>query len=309
MHYNKYSTFLKTRYGEKVYKLPIKLDVSCPNRDGTLGVGGCAYCGANGAGHETLSEKLTVGEQLATNREYIGRRYGAKKFLAYFQEYTSTHMALQEFSKHLAQCQAVDGVVGVVVSTRPDCLADDYLQLLADYRNRTGQDIYIELGLQTANWRTLAAVNRGHGLAEFIDAVRRCKKTDFEVCAHIIPNLPGDTIADTIETARILSALQVEQVKLHALYIARGSIFEQQYLDGQLEVGSKADYIERVIAFLRNLDAGIVVQRLIGRAPECDSLFANRNESWWKIHEEIERIMHERGAQQGDVATFCRIFK
>ena len=151
MRYNKYSSFLKNRYGEKVYKLPLKLDVSCPNRDGTLGVGGCAYCGTNGAGHETLSEKLTVAEQLATNREYIGKRYGAKKFLAYFQEYTSTHLAVSEFYGHLVQCQAIDGVVGVVISTRPDCLAEDYLQLLADYRMLTGLDIYIEMGLQTAN--------------------------------------------------------------------------------------------------------------------------------------------------------------
>jgi len=161
--------------------------------------------------------------------------------------------------------------------------------------------VYIELGLQTANWRTLAAVNRGHGLAEFIDAVVRCHRQNFEVCAHIIPNLPGDTIADTIETARILTALQVEQVKLHALYIARGSAFEQQYINEQLVVGSKADYIERVIAFLQNLDAGIVVQRLIGRVPESDSVFANWNESWWKIHEEIETTMRSRGVKQGEL--------
>ena len=302
MRYNKYSSFLKNRYGEKVYKLPIKLEVSCPNRDGTISSGGCGYCGASGAGHETLSGQLTVAEQLTVNREYIGKRYGAKKFLAYFQEYTSTHMAVEDFKKHLVQCQQIKDIVGVVVSTRPDCLAADYLKILQDYRTRTGQDIYIELGLQTANWRTLTVVNRGHGLAEFIDAVLRCHQQNYEVCAHVIPNLPGDSLADTIETARILSALQVEQVKLHALYIARGSAFEQQYLAGQLVVGSKADYIERVLAFLRNLDAGIVVQRLIGRAPESDSLFANWNESWWKIHEEIERTMHERGLEQGDAA-------
>ncbi|MFA6075022.1 MAG: TIGR01212 family radical SAM protein [Negativicutes bacterium] len=300
MLYNKYSDFLKKRYGEKVYKLPVKLAVSCPNRDGTIATGGCAYCGVNGAGHETLSEKLTVTEQLETNRDYIGRRYGTKKFLAYFQEFTSTHMPVGEFAAHLRQCHDVKDVIGVIISTRPDCLADDYLKLLQKYRLTTGMDIYVELGLQTANWHTLKAVNRGHGLAEFIDALRRCKLAGIEVCAHIIPNLPGDNIEDTTETARILSALQVEQVKLHALYIARGSTFEQPYLAGQLVVESKADYIERAIAFLRNLDEKIIVQRLIGRAPESDAVFANWNESWWVIHDEIEQMMRKRGVKQGD---------
>lgn len=306
MLYNKYSDFLKQRYGEKVYKLPLKLAVSCPNRDGTIATGGCAYCGSGGAGHETLSEKLSVAQQLTANRDYIGRRYGAQKFLAYFQEYTSTHMPVREFALLLAQCREVAGVVGVVISTRPDCLSDDYLVLLQDYRTSSGMDIYIELGLQTANWRTLASVNRGHGLAEFIDATRRCKAAAIEVCAHIIPNLPGDSLQDTIETARILSALQVEQVKVHALYIARGSLFEVMYNNGELVPGSKADYIERVIAFLRNLDSKIIVQRLIGRVPERDSVFANWGESWWVIHEQIEQTMRERGVSQSDAYKTVR---
>ena len=304
MLYNKYSHFLVQRYGEKVYKLPLALPVSCPNRDGTIAVGGCAFCGASGAAHETLSSKISVTQQLRRNAEYIGSRYNARKFLAYFQEFTSTHMLPGVFAEHLEQCRAISGVVGVVISTRPDCLARSYVELLKEFRLASGLDIYVELGLQSANWQTLHAINRGHGLAEFVDCVLRLKAAKIETCAHVVPNLPGDTMLDVTETARIISALGVEQVKMHALYIARGSQYAKKYLAGELTLGSKDEYIARVLEFLVNLTEDIVVQRLIGRAPEQDTLFANWGESWWAIHERIEQRMTQLGMRQGSACIF-----
>lgn len=296
--YNEYSKYLKNKYGEKVYKLPINLPVTCPNRDGSLGVGGCTYCSEIGAGFEMLENTLSVREQLNKNMEYIRKKYKASKFIAYFQNYTNTYLQLERFKEYMNQA-VMDDIVEISISTRPDCIGDEYLEFLNDFRKKTNINISIELGLQTVNYHTLKKINRGHGLAEFIDAVLRIKKYNFEVCAHIILNLPYDNMDDVIETARILSALKLEQVKLHSLYIMENTVMGDLYKSGEVDVFSKDDYVERVIRFLENLDKNIVVQRLIGRAPKENSLFVNWGISWWKIKEEIEGKMVKRETFQG----------
>lgn len=296
--YNEYSKYLKNKYGEKVYKLPVNLPVTCPNRDGSLGVGGCTYCSEIGAGFEMLENTLSVREQLNKNMEYIRKKYKASKFIAYFQNYTNTYLQLERFKEYMNQA-VMDDIVEISISTRPDCIGDEYLEFLNDFRKKTNINISIELGLQTVNYHTLKKINRGHGLAEFIDAVLRIKKYNFEVCAHIILNLPYDNMDDVIETARILSALKLEQVKLHSLYIMENTVMGDLYKSGEIDVFSKDDYVERVIRFLENLDKNIVVQRLIGRAPKENSLFVNWGISWWKIKEEIEGKMVKRETFQG----------
>lgn len=303
MLYYSYSDYLKQRYGEKVYKLPVNLPVSCPNRDGNLGVGGCIFCGAQGAGFEDLSNTLSVKEQLQKNKLYIGQRYKAKKFIAYFQNFTNTYLPLAVMEKYLAEITDPD-IVEVAVSTRPDCISDEYLDCFAQYRREQNKLISIELGLQTVNYHTLDKINRGHGLAEFIDAVLRLKKYDFISCVHLILDLPWDDRRDVAEMARIISALQIEQVKLHSLYVVKGSALARQYLAGNLTLLSKEEYIDRVVLFLENLAPEIVVQRLIGRAPAENTLTANWNTSWWKIKEEIEAKMRSNHTYQGKYCNY-----
>lgn len=296
--YNEYSKYLKNKYGEKVYKLPINLPVTCPNRDGRLGVGGCSFCAEVGTGFESLDNTISVKEQLETNMEYIRKRYKAQKFIAYFQNYTSTYTDLEIFKTYMEQT-AIDNIVEVSISTRPDCIGDDYLKYLDDFRKRTNINISIELGLQTVNYHTLKKINRGHTLAEFIDAVLRIKPYNFEVCTHLILNLPYDDMDDVIETAKVMTALKIEQVKLHSLYIMQNTVMGNLYERGEIKPFSKEDYVERVITFLEYLDESIVIQRIIGRAPKEDSLFVNWNESWWKIRDEIIAEMKRRETYQG----------
>jgi radical SAM protein (TIGR01212 family) len=296
--YNEYSKYLLKKYGEKVYKLPVNLPVTCPNRDGSLGVGGCTYCSEVGAGFEMLENTLSVKEQLSRNMEYIKKKYKATKFIAYFQNYTNTYLKLEKFKEYINQA-AIGDIVEIAISTRPDCIADEYLEFLNEFSNRTKINISIELGLQTVNYHTLKKINRGHGLAEFIDAILRIKKYNFETCAHVILNLPYDNMDDVIETAKILSALKIDQVKLHSLYIMENTVMGELYKAGAISPLSKDDYVERVISFLENLDENIVVQRLIGRAPKENSLFVNWGMSWWKIKEEIEEEMGKRESFQG----------
>ena len=296
--YNTYSKYLKEKYGQKVYKLPISLPLTCPNRDGSIGTGGCIFCGEEGGSFENLPNTLSVRAQIEKNKAYISSRYNAKKFIPYFQSFTNTYLPLEDFKANIQE-SIVEDVVGISVSTRPDCIGDEYLEYLSHIQNKYNLDITVELGLQTVNYHSLKKINRGHTLAEFIDAVLRCQKYNIRTCAHLILNLPWDNMVDVIENAKVLNALRIDEVKLHALYIVDGTILGEMYKNGEVELISKEEYQERVIKFLEYLDEDVVVQRIIGRAPEENSLFVNWNESWWKIRDEIVEEMEKRNTKQG----------
>lgn len=301
--YRAISAFLKEKYGEKVYKLPVALPLTCPNRDGSAGVGGCVFCGEIGAGYENLPASMTVQEQLEKNIAHIAPKYKAYKYIPYYQNFSNTYLEPDRFRAYM-ESGCIDSTVGLAIATRPDCINDTYLEILQDIKEKYGVDIYLEYGLQSVNYHTLEKINRGHGMAEFIDAVLRTKRYGFSVCAHMIVNLPWDTMTDTIEGARILTALGVDQVKLHALYIVKNTLMAKWYEAKQFDLISADEYIERVIAFLRHLDKDIVLQRLVGRAPEENTLFTNWSMGWWRIQEEIERRMEERDVRQGDLCNY-----
>ncbi|HPV84813.1 MAG TPA: TIGR01212 family radical SAM protein [Sedimentibacter sp.] len=300
--YNKYSDYLKLKYGEKVYKLPVNIPCTCPNRDGAIGYGGCTFCADVGTGFEMLDNSLSVKEQLNKNMDYISKKYKSGKFIAYFQNYTNTYMDIERFKNYINDA-IMDNIVEIAISTRPDCISDEILEFLNEIKKQN-VNITIELGLQTVNYHTLKNINRGHTLAEFIDAVLRIKRYNFEICTHIILNLPGDTILDTVETAKILSVLKINQVKIHSLYIMENTEMGRAYKNNEITLISKDEYVERVIVFLEHLDVDITVQRLIGRAPEKDSLFVNWGMSWWKINDDILYKMKSENRYQGSKNKF-----
>lgn len=297
--YNKYSEFLVKKYGQKVYKLPINIDVTCPNRDGTVGCGGCIFCGEEGAGFENLSSSFSVVDQIIKNMEYIKKRYKASKFIAYFQNYTNTYMPLDLFEKLLNEAATLQDIVEIAISTRPDSISIEYLEVAKKIAETYNVQISFELGLQTVNYHSLDKINRGHTLAEFIDAVINIHRYGFEICTHLILNLPWDTMDDVIETAKIISALKIEQIKLHALYIVKNTAMADLYQNKQIDIIGVDEYKNRVIEFLEYLSPDIVIQRLIGRAPEENTLFVNWNMSWWKIRDEIEDKMLSEHIYQG----------
>ena len=174
------------------------------------------------------------------------------------------------------------------------------LDIMRDIRAMTGIQMNVELGLQTANYHTLQMIDRGHGLAEFIDAVLRIKSyTAISICTHVILNLPGDTAADAKETARILTALGVDIVKLHSLYIARNTRLCDWYENGKITVCSKEEYFERVITFLEQIPETVAVERMFSRIPEKDAVFCNWGCSWWRLRDELLQKMEEEGRYQG----------
>lgn len=301
--YRMVSKYYKETYGEKVYKLPVALPLTCPNRDGSAGVGGCIFCGEIGAGYENRPAWMTVRMQLEENIAHIGPKYKAKKFIPYYQNFSNTYLNLDDFKSYIEQ-GCIDEAVGIAIATRPDCIADEYLEILTDIRDRFHKDIYIELGLQTVNYDTLEKINRGHDLAQFIDAVLRIKRYGFNITTHMIVNLPWDTMKDTIEGARILSALGVDQVKLHALYIVKNTLMAKWYQEGQFTLISAEEYADRVVNFVRHLHPDIVLQRLVGRAPEDNTLFTNWSMGWWRVQDLIDDKLDELDAHQGDLCDY-----
>lgn len=297
--YKEYSTYLKEKYGEKVYKLPISLKESnCPNRDGNLSSGGCSYCGDKGVGFENLSAELSVKQQLLKNKEYISKKYKAKKFIAYFQSYSNTYLPIDLFEKYMREA-IIEDIVDVSISTRPDCINHEYLKVLNSIKKEYNINITIELGLQTANYKTLQKINRGHTLAQYIQACNIIKEYEFDICTHVILNFPWDTKEDVIETAKIISVLKNNFVKLHALYIEKDTKLAYEYQKGEFLMLPLEDYIEKVILFLEYLSPDIAIQRIIGRAPEDVTLFSNWGTSWWKIKDMIEDKMKIENRYQG----------
>lgn len=301
--YNVYSTYLKERYGEKVYKLPISIPDTCPNRDGTLGTRGCAFCGSIGAGYENLPADMTIQRQIEANIAHIQPKYKANKFIAYFQNFTNTYIRPDVFRQYLIEACRPD-IVGIAVATRPDCVNTTYFDIMAEIKETYGVDILVEFGLQTVNYKTLQKINRGHTLAEYIDAMMMIQAYPFRNCTHVILDLPWDTMEDIVETAKIISALPTHEIKLHALYIIKNTVMADWYKAGEIQLVSAEEYVDRVVTFLEYTRPDIVFQRLIGRAPKEATEFANWGMGWWKIRDMIDAELTRRDTRQGAKCTY-----
>lgn len=295
--YYPFSEAMREKYGQKLYKIPLHLPVTCPGRM-PGGLGPCSYCSPMGTGYEMLDAKINLNEQLSRNIQYISRKYNVTLFGAYFQNYTNTFLPASQLQEALMQIQRED-VKEIFLSTRPDCLGKDTARLLGEVSQRLQKEITIELGLQSCNWKTLERINRGHSLAEFIDSVLTAKSFGLNVVAHVILDLPWDEPGDVIECSKILSALGVDGVKLHSLYIPKGCEMEPQLAEGKLTLLTQEEYVERAVEFLCWLSPDCVIHRLVGRIPKEYSVVANFHTSWWVIKEQIERTLEQRNLYQG----------
>ena len=298
--YYKYSDFLVNKYGAKTYKLTVNLPVTCPNRNGTKGKGGCSFCSPVGAGFECEPNHIPVAEQIAISKEKILKRHKAEKFIAYFQNFSNTYLPLEQFKAYVDAAAETD-VCEIAVSTRPDVIPDSHILYLKELSERTGKNITVELGLQTSNDETLLRINRGHSVADYIEAAQRLKRLfpKAELCSHVILNLPGDDMDDTIRTAKLMNRVSSDHVKLHALYLVEGTRMAEEYRRGEFEIIPVDEYIERVICFLEHLSPDTAIQRLIGRAPQEGSVFMNWNMSWHRIINDIEKKMADEKRFQG----------
>ncbi len=302
--YRKLSEYFKEKYGTRVQRIPIFAGFSCPNRDGTKGKGGCIYCDPLGGGFSTFCN-LSIREQVLKWMEIYKKKYKKVKFLPYFQAFTNTYAPVKTLREKYQQALVSDEIVGLDISTRPDVLPEGVLDLLEAFKKKV--DVYLDIGLQTANYKTLKILNRGHTLAEFVDGVSRAKRRGFEITVHVILNLPWDDMEDVIETAKILSALKVNGVKLHSLYVVKGTKLAQMYEKGEVSIGSLNDYVERAVTFLEHLNPSIVIHRLASDPPREGTLFGNWGLTKNEIVRLIEKRLEEKDTWQGKKFDYLNV--
>jgi radical SAM protein (TIGR01212 family) len=261
--YRDFNTYLREMFGERVQRISLDAGLNCPNRDGTISKLGCIYCDRLGSGTGAMIDRgESIEEQVAKGRIMAEKRYGARKFIAYFQSFSNTYGPLPKLKKLYDAALSQPDVVGLFVATRPDCIDSDILEVLSTYQK--DHLVWMEYGLQSAHDSTLLAINRGHDVACFERAVHMASGYGLDVCAHVILGLPGETRPMVLGTARYLASLPVKGVKLHLLYVVRRTRLTELYGRGEFRCLERDEYIELVIDFLELLRPDMIIQRLTG---------------------------------------------
>jgi uncharacterized protein len=291
--YTSLSSWLKETFGEPVRKISIDAGLSCPNRDGTFGHGGCLYCNPRGSGTGAMARRVPVARQVDEAIGFLSKRYRCRKFIAYFQSFTNTHAPLDRLREIYSDALRRPEIVGISVGTRPDCVPGAVLDLIREVaENRL---VWLELGLQSVHEQTLRLINRGHGPDAFFDACERSRVRGLKVVAHLILGLPGETVADMVHTARCVADAGVHGVKLHPLYVIRGTELEKLVHAGTYEPLSETDAQEATLAVLRALPRRIVIHRLTSD-PHPEELLAP---TWMldrsRVRSGLEQAMERTG--------------
>lgn len=294
-HISMLSTHLKEKWGSRVHKVSVNAAFTCPNRDGTKGIGGCTFCN-NSSFSPNSTTLASVRDQILAGQAVIRRRTHATRFMAYFQSYTNTYADLETLRALYHQALSVEHVIGLSVGTRPDCVPDAVLDLLAGIRDQ-GKEVWLELGLQSAFDESLIRVNRGHGFAEYEDAAKRAQKRGLQICTHFIVGLPGECPSHSLDSLDRVLALGTQGVKIHPLHVVKGTQLARQWKQGAYEPISEDQYIETVVAMLRRLPKSVLVHRLTGTASTDLLLAPEWCSKKWRILNAIgEAMQHSQTA-------------
>lgn len=296
--YNTFSAELRRIFDCRVQRISVDAGFTCPNRDGSVGIGGCIFCGGNGSGAKGIVPGISVSEQLEHGKGMMVRKYGARKFLAYFQAYSNTYAPVEELRQLYDEALSVPDVVGLIIGTRPDCLPPDVLDLLAEYSRKTY--LLLELGLQSSTDRTLSAINRGHDTACFAEAAGPCRERGISVCAHLIFGLPGETKEEMLNTAELLNRLGIGGVKLHHLHVMKGTRLEEMYRQGGITLMDRDEYVGLVCDFLERLDPRVLVMRLVGDGG-LNLVAPKWGTAKFAILNAIDHELERRGTRQGSL--------
>lgn len=299
--FNAYSNRLKEAFGQRVQKLSVDAGFTCPNRDGFRGKGGCTYCNNNAFNPSYCKAEKSIRTQLEEGIAFHKKRYNrASSYFAYFQAYSNTYAPLDILEERYSEALGVEGVQGLVIGTRPDCVPDEVLDLLSSIKKEAY--VSLELGLESCYDRTLLRINRGHDWHESVDAIKRAASKDLPPAVHLILGLPGESLDEMVNESAILSELPIRSLKLHQLQIIRGTAMEKEFRQnpGDFRIFELEDYIDLVISFLERLDPRIALERLAGEAPP-----QYLHERKWggirydQVLSRIEKEMEHRNSWQG----------
>lgn len=295
--YYTWNRYLRDEFGCKVYKVALDAGFDCPNRDGTVAFGGCTFCSAAGSGDFAGDRVDPIPVQFKEIKERMQHKWKDGKTMAYFQAFTNTHAPLPVIKEKFEAALACEGVMGLSIATRPDCLPDDVVEYLAELNERTY--LWVELGLQTVHERTALLINRAHDYATYIEGVEKLRKHGIRVCTHIINGLPLEDYDMMMETAREVSKLDVQAIKIHLLHLLKGTPLVKQYEKGMLELMDKDVYINLVANQLEILPPHMVVQRITGDGPIDLMIGPMWSVNKWEVLNGIDAELERRGSWQG----------
>ena len=303
-HYYSLNRYLRERFGEKIYKLALDGGMSCPNRDGTLGSGGCIFCSAGGSGDFAQGRCATVAEQIARAKGRIRSKTGAEQFIAYFQSYTNTYAPVAYLETLFTEAISEPSVAALSIGTRPDCLPDEVVQLLA--RLNRIKPVWVELGLQTIHADTARLIRRGYGLSIYEDAVARLKAAGLTVIVHVILGLPGEKREQMLQTIDYLGGdHRPDGVKLQLLHVLEGTDLAQLWRAGQVPVMEPEEYYDLLCECLRRLPPDMVIHRLTGDGPKRILLAPLWTGDKKRVLNDLNRELERQHVRQGEHANGC----
>lgn len=291
------SWYFRVQFGQRVWRIGLDAGAGCPNRDGTVGTGGCIFCNPASFSISRRESATSIEWQIQQGIDRLRKRYAAARFVAYFQPGTNTYAPVDRLAELWRQAISHPEVVGLIVGTRPDCLPDPVLDLMVQFAGQTW--FQVELGLQTIHDRSLQWLNRGHDYGCFLDAVNRCHQRGLRVGVHVILGLPGESLSDMLATAAELARLHVSAVKLHNLYVVRETPLAELWAQGRVQLPDLATYAAHVVELLERLPPDCVVDRLSGDAPAEYLLAPDWCLDKQRVRRAVEAAFRRRNTRQG----------
>ena len=285
--------YYREKFGCKVYKLSIDAGFTCPNRDGTLGTGGCIFCSASGGGEFAEKDCGSIAQQLEQAKSRVSGKIRDGKYIAYFQSFTNTYGPVERLRELYVQAIAPDDIVGLAIGTRPDCLGSDVVALLGEINRR--KPVTVELGLQTVHENSVRYIRRGYDNAVYFDGVKRLKEAGLEVVTHIILGLPGETIEMAAETTRQAVKAGTDGVKFHLLHVLRGTDLERDYREGKFQCLTMEEYGRWLKACLAVLPEDVVVHRMTGDGAKRDLIAPLWSGDKKRVINYLRKILNENG--------------
>lgn len=258
--------YYKAKYKEKVYKIALNANLTCPNRDGKISTKGCIFCSEGGSGDFTFKDSESIKEQISKSKELISKKYKGSKYIAYFQAYTNTYGDIDYLRKIFHEAISQDDIIGISIATRPDCINNDVLELLMELNSIT--DVWVELGLQSIHEDTAKIINRGYTLDVFDYALDKLNRIDVKTVVHLIIGLPGESKNDIINSVKYISSKKIHGIKLQLLHILKNTPLEEMYQNKEVNPLSLDEYIDILISSIENIPRNIVIHRITGDAPK-----------------------------------------
>lgn len=297
--YNEFPFFLKKYFPYKVQKISLNAGFTCPNRDGTKGLGGCTYCNNQTFNPEYCKTEKSVTQQLEEGKLFFAHKYPEMKYLAYFQAYTNTYDGLENLKRKYEEALSVDGVVGLVIGTRPDCMPDNLLRYLETLNKQCF--LLVEYGIETTHDFTLRRINRGHTYTETQEAVRRTAESGILTGGHVILGLPGETREDIVAQASALSELPLSTLKIHQLQLIRGTRMAHEFElhPEDFHLFDVDEYIDLVIDYVQHLRPDMVLERFVSQSPKELLIAPDWGLKNYEFTARVQKRMKERGAYQG----------